>query len=55
MIGRIVLLDEIKSRPAAALVVDGQLQDLAMHLLLLQRVKRFVFSATDCIAIKSVQ
>lgn len=30
MIGRIVLLDEIKSRPAAALVVDGQLQDLAI-------------------------
>ena len=30
MIGRIVLLDEIKSRPAAALVVDGQLVDLAI-------------------------
>lgn len=30
MIGRIVLLDEIKSRPAAALVVDGQLMDLAI-------------------------
>jgi Ribonuclease G/E len=30
MIGRIVLLDEIKSRPAAALVVDGQLIDLAI-------------------------
>jgi Ribonuclease G/E len=30
MIGRIVLLDDIKSRPAAALVVDGQLVDLAI-------------------------
>jgi Ribonuclease G/E len=30
MIGRTVLLDEIKSRPAAALVVDGQLVDLAI-------------------------
>lgn len=30
MIGRIVLLDEIKSRPAAALVVEGQLVDLAI-------------------------
>ena len=30
MIGRIVLLDTLKSRPAAALVVDGQLVDLAV-------------------------
>lgn len=30
MIGRIVLLDEIQGRPAAALVVDGQIEDLAI-------------------------
>ncbi len=30
MTGRIVLLDTLKSRPAAALVVDGQLVDLAV-------------------------
>lgn len=30
MIGRIILLDTLKSRPAAALVVDGQLVDLAV-------------------------
>ena len=30
MIGRIVLLDTLKSRPAAALVVDGQLVDFAV-------------------------
>ncbi len=30
MIGRVVILDEIAGRPAAALIVDGQLEDLAV-------------------------